>query len=195
MWTSGNAFSEDLLCNIVRRIASIPDLANNIRFIFQRGGIGTTYYKLKDIKNVEMRFFDYLSYTDFLRLMKVPDVVINPMVIDDLGRINCINKEAFFNAKSEMKYIYGGVMKKCVISSPQPSYCYAINHGKTGFICNNIDEWIDCIAECVSNRDMVYRIGMNAYIDIKIRYNVASRVKELFKFLGIDYGGIEHVQS
>lgn len=67
-----------------------------------------------------------------------PDVVLAPLAVDDDAR-------GFNRAKSAIKWIEGTLSGGAVIAQRLDPYADAIDHGETGWLCDDADDWSETL--------------------------------------------------
>ncbi len=75
-----------------------------------------------------------------------------------------LDKNYFNKFKSQCKYLEYSINK---IPAVYSGWFYTdVEHGKTGFLANNEDEWVEYISRLIENKELREQIGDNAYNDV-----------------------------
>ena len=90
----------------------------------------------------------------------------------DIGIAPLVN-EPFNQGKSHIKWMEYSMAGAATVASPVHPYIYPIDgikviqHGKTGLLATNTEQWFESLEQLVTNRDYRKKIAHNAYQDIK----------------------------
>ena len=77
-------------------------------------------------------------------------------------------EESIFNeAKSENKWVEAALVKVPTVASKVGAFDRMIEHGKTGYLCANENEWEENLAKLIEDETVRKRIGNNAYLYCK----------------------------
>ncbi len=114
-------------------------------------------------KQFGMRFshISYVPWREVFSHLQTIDINIAPFETNN----------PFTESKSEIKYIEAALMKIPTIASPIESYCYAIEHGKNGFLASSQKEWHEYLTILILNEQERKRIGQAAYTHTVSRYS------------------------
>lgn len=97
-------------------------------------------------------FQEFDTYEKYLQSLQQCKVVIVP-----ISEIN-----DFSNAKSSIKYLEAGAVGTPVISSPINEMVYSIEHGVTGWLARDEEEWLTSLS-CALTEDYAERVGETAH--------------------------------
>lgn len=77
-------------------------------------------------------------------------------------------EESIFNeAKSENKWVEAALVKVPTVASKVGAFDRMIEHGKTGYLCANENEWEENLTRLIENETLRKRIGNSAYVYCK----------------------------
>lgn len=94
---------------------------------------------------------DYLSHQDMLRHMSRMDIIIAPLV-----------SSPFNDAKSELKIFESALLRIPVVASSTASYSACIEHGVTGYIAQNQDDWEQYLISLITDSSLRNEMGEKA---------------------------------
>ncbi len=83
---------------------------------------------------------------------------------------------AFNRSKSPIKWMESSLFGAAVVASPTV-YGEVIRHGETGFIANNLGDWIEYVSILVENSALRKRIGHRAQREVLMRHSLANPVE------------------
>lgn len=95
----------------------------------------------------------------------------------DIG-IAPLEDNEFNRCKSEIKWEEYSALNIPTAASAVPPYSFAIDHGTTGFLCKNRDEWYQTLSELILNKELRERIGANARNKVKEKYDLDKVIHE-----------------
>ncbi len=98
---------------------------------------------------------DFLPFCDWKELPRlIADVDIN---------IAPLTRTVFNEAKSENKWIEAALVKVPTVASDIGAFAQMVEHGKTGMLCSDVNEWRDVLLELVDKPDLRREVASNAY--------------------------------
>ena len=162
-WAGAQTHEEDIKF-ILPAIKEVLRRNRNVKFYFV-GGVPDCIMKYEH-KRVIKKFgwYDILDYPKRLRQWQF-DIGIAPLVDNNFNR-----------AKSNLRWLeYSALGIPCVAGNVEP-YRKSINHGKTGMLAYETEEWVECLEALIKNVDLRRSIGTAAHKRIKISYNMAKNV-------------------
>jgi glycosyltransferase involved in cell wall biosynthesis len=140
---------------------------------------------LREHKNVEFHFFGLLP--DFLKQERVyyhepVPIMKYPQKITSLNldiMLAPLHDSPFNRAKSNLRVLEAGAMKKPVIATANKNQPYAgtITHGYDGYLTSKPEEWVDYIKLLLGKEPLRKRIGQNLYKTVKKEFNVKDEAK------------------
>lgn len=83
----------------------------------------------------------------------------------------------FNRCKSNLRYLEMSMLKIPTVASNINDYKDTIQHGVTGYLCNNDDEWINTLSLLIENVKLRHKIGNSAYNYICGNYNIKDIAK------------------
>ena len=92
----------------------------------------------------------------------------------------------FIESKSELKYVYAGVLSVPTVASPSQSYKYAITEGYNGLLASNEEEWHDKLEMLIKDELLMRSMGENAYNHVQRNYYpkvMAKTADEIFTYI------------
>jgi len=93
------------------------------------------------------------------------DINLAPL---ETGNIYC-------EAKSELKFFEAALVEVPTVASPTAPLQAAIAHGKTGFLADSGQEWLECLDRLVEQKDLRDKVGRCAFHDVLPRYGPERR--------------------
>ncbi len=90
----------------------------------------------------------------------------------------------FCEAKSELKYIYAGLMKIPSVTSPTDAFRHAITHGENGFLASTVDEWYTHLKTLVTDPALRAAMGNEAHEHVRKFYSpgaLARQANEVYR--------------
>ncbi|MDI2112569.1 glycosyltransferase [Commensalibacter nepenthis] len=107
-------------------------------------------------------FQDRIEWRDTVPLRQLPqelarlDISIAPLEADNV----------FCNAKSELKFFEAALANVCSIVSPTGPLSRCVQHGITGFIANNTEEWEEYLLTLIDDPALRKKMSQEAYHDV-----------------------------
>jgi glycosyltransferase involved in cell wall biosynthesis len=154
---AGHQINLRLIKNVVPKILfEFP----NVVFHFRYGG-----YEIPYLNHKRIIFEDYHKWTninDYPQELKFMNSDINIAPLRDLE---------FNRAKSNLRWLEGSALKIPTVASDVESY-RCIEHGETGFLVKEEDEWYGCLKKLIQSEELRKHIGKMAYQKVKKDYNV-----------------------
>jgi glycosyltransferase involved in cell wall biosynthesis len=165
---AGHQINLRLVKNVVHRIL---DEFPNVVFHFRYGG-----YEIDYLKHDRIIFDDYHKWSnvkDYPQKLKNMNSDINIAPLRDLE---------FNRGKSNLRWLEASALKiPTVASDVEPYKC--IEHGKTGFLAKEEDDWVDYLRRLIEDKDLRTYIGHSAYEKVKADYNVETVAKRYLDVL------------
>lgn len=69
----------------------------------------------------------------------------------------------FNEAKSENKWVEAALVKVPTVASDVGAFAQMIDHGKTGMLCGNEEQWFETLSEMIEQEDARKQLGQRAY--------------------------------
>lgn len=107
-------------------------------------------------------FQDRIEWRDTVPLKQLPqelarfDISIAPLEADNV----------FCNAKSELKFFEAALANVCSVVSPTGPLTRCIQHGVTGFLANNTEEWEQYLLQLIDDSSLRQKMAQDAYHDV-----------------------------
>ena len=133
----------------------------------------------KEFKNVKLLLLGHLDLPEDLeefssKIIKKPFVDWQklPGLISNVD-INIVPiKENIFNAaKSENKWVEASLVKVPTVASNFGALGQSILHGKTGLLCNTLEDWYIELKTLILDKTLRKNLGINAFKFCKEKYN------------------------
>lgn len=131
-------------------------------------------------KKIEVHIFgdvpDYLANLDIIKHDVVP-INMYPQTLKNLNfdiALAPLHDSEFNRAKSNLRVIEYGALKKAVVASGNKNLPYAsvIKHGENGFLAETKEEWVECVSKLIESKELREEFGSNLYKDVKKNYNL-----------------------
>ena len=170
--------------NIIRIIYGSGTNTHNIDFMEAAAAVAET---LKKYPNVRFRYIGYLelpadfddvkdqiehipfcNYTEYLAYLAECDISIAPL-----------ENFIFNDAKSNIKYLEASITKLASVCSPRAAFADAIEQGKTAFLADNKQQWLDAFDALIQDEQLRHNMAAAAYESVTQRYAPASVGKTL----------------
>lgn len=100
------------------------------------------------------------------------DIGIAPLVDNNFNR-----------GKSNLRWLEYSGLKIPTVASPQPDFTRAIEHGKDGFIANDLDDWKKYLRLLIEQPSVREEVGRNAYLKVKRDFNVRKTSQNYLNLL------------
>ena len=77
-------------------------------------------------------------------------------------------EDTIFNeAKSENKWVEAALVKVVTVASDVGAFKRMIEHGNTGFLCKDANEWVETLEMLVNDKSLREKVALNAYNYVK----------------------------
>ena len=137
---------------------------------------------LQEFKNVKLLFIGEIVIHDKLknfypRVKKKPFVHWKklPKLMSKVDiNIAPIKENIFNEAKSENKWIEASLVKVPTVASNFGSFKQILKNGKTGLLCNTIEDWYISLKNLILNENLQKTIAGNAFEICKEKYNTIA---------------------
>ena len=110
-------------------------------------------------------FMPWYELPDFMRTM---DIVLAPLELNS----------RFAAAKSELKYFEAGLVGVPTVATDIPSYRFAIEPGRNGFLCATAADWLHALETLIDNPDLRAQMGNESRQHVLRRYSTRARAPE-----------------
>jgi len=115
--------------------------------------------------------------TDYVRFFKA-NKVLAPKPIFEYGELysTCdvslvpLRGGKFNQSKSSLKVAEAGFSRTAIIASNVTPYKEVIEHGTTGILCSNREEWVDAVASMTKQE--AKRLGDNLYEAVRVDFHI-----------------------
>lgn len=180
VWVSTGGLGKDIIREIINNRDSMGMDFNLI-------AIGGHTKEFEEVKNVET--YPILSEYEMIEKIKGADILLNPMSVSEdieptLRVLSNGNITDFLNCKSEVKYAIAGAAQICLLTSPIENYSKVVKNMENGVIINDDpEEWIKMIEYLFENREIINRIKINAYNEVKNEYTKEVVAKEFYEII------------
>lgn len=118
-------------------------------------------------------------FQDRIELHDWADVELYPWIFKTLNAdigICPLENTQFNSAKSEIKWVEYSALKIPTVSSAVRPYCVAMDHGKTGFVAKDSDEWAGYLSNLIEDEQLRKDVGEEARRRIEDIYDVDKRI-------------------
>lgn len=122
----------------------------------------------------------FISWQDLINIYNIADIHLSPL---ETGNPFC-------EAKSELKYFEGAILKKPIIASATGPFVSAIKNGVNGYIAFNRDDWERYLSMLIENPQHRKEIGENAYSHATDKYSpepMSAHVRHVYSEIINDY--------
>jgi glycosyltransferase involved in cell wall biosynthesis len=158
-WSGGQAHFQDLYM-VKRALEAILDKYPKVKLVI-KGGRFENLFHVKHANRIEWIGWHSDIYTYPLDMRDArADIGICPVVDDRFNR-----------SKSNLKWLEFSALKIPSVCS-KTTYGGSVDYGKTGFIANNFDEWVNCLSKLIESKELRQEIAEKAYNRVKHRYSV-----------------------
>lgn len=107
---------------------------------------------------------DYATYMKRLARCQVNIAPLEPSVFND--------------AKSNIKYLEAAILKLPSVCSSTVEFSRTIEHGKTGFLASNTEEWEALLIRLIEDEDLRFKVGQEAHDHVAAHYTPATVARE-----------------
>lgn len=187
LFTSQGRIGANHLYQIVERMNQNPDKYKDVSIIVVSHQVAQMRSIINEFRHIRKRYWEFMPLMELYGLCKASQLILAPAHIDDLlyTMSDPRYRRFWLNSKSCVKYNFAGAASIPCISSPIQEYKQAIKHEETGFIANEVDEWIHYIDLILEDSELREKIGQAARKDVEDNWHIEKRVKE---FCGIFRG-------
>jgi hypothetical protein len=112
------------------------------------------------------RFYDFMSYEDYLKLMSTCCVSLSP-----------IESRSYMDTKSDAKFLDAASRGVVTLASPVV-YGATIRHRENGLIAERLDDWAPLLAEALRDKGLRLRLARNAWNDVREQRMFADQLPE-----------------
>jgi glycosyltransferase involved in cell wall biosynthesis len=171
-WAGGATHDSDL--NMIKgAILEIVDKYENVEVVIVTGGTVPEYLKHNRIKIYDWHYWKPIDkYPQFLKNMQF-DIGLSPLRDTNFNR-----------SKSNLKWLeYSALKIPAVLSKVEP-YASSVEHGRTGFLCREPEEFVEWLSLLIEREDVRKMVGQRAYEVVKTDFNlsrIAQRYYEILK--------------
>jgi glycosyltransferase involved in cell wall biosynthesis len=163
-WSGGGGHQINL--RLIKNVVPvILDKYPNVVFHFNYGG-----YEIPYLKHKRVIFDDYHTWTNinkYPQRLKDMNADISIAPLRDLE---------FNRSKSNLRWLEASALKiPTIASNVEPYRC--IEHGITGFLVKEEDEWVECLSRLIEDRELRKQMGYMSYEKIKQDFNVETNAK------------------
>jgi glycosyltransferase involved in cell wall biosynthesis len=184
LFTSQGRIGSLMFRRIVERMNQNPEKYKNVNLISVTAGVAQIRSIINEFRNVKKSYYEWMNVREFYGLVKGCQLIIAPGEVGDLDYIVSADMQPLWlDAKSCVKYTLAGAARIPCIASPMREYALAIKNGVNGLIAENIDEWMDCIDNLLTNANLREDIGREARADVEMNWEARIRAKQLVDIL------------
>lgn len=116
--------------------------------------------------------FDFVSWKKLPELIAKVDINLMPL------------EDTFFHAcKSENKWMEAALVKVPTIASSNSELAEAIEDGRTGYLCGNLEEWEMKLQRLVDDKGLRDKLAENAHVKVLERYTTFGLEDDVEKVL------------
>ena len=159
-WAGGATHDGDL--NMVKRaILNIANKHKNVEFIFITGGNNPEFLTHPRIRLLDYHHWRPINkYPQYLKSFNF-DISISPLRDTNFNR-----------AKSHLKWLEFSALKVPMVASNVEPYRKAIEHGKTGFLCDDPSDFETYLDILIKREKFRRNMGQAAYTEVKQNHNL-----------------------
>lgn len=156
-WAGGGSHIDDL--EYIEQVVNLMlDKFTNIEFVFL-GGVIPSLRNKKRVSGL-YKWYPINEYPQMIKDLQI-DIAIAPL------RDNLFNR-----AKSNLRWLEYSALKLPTVASDVEPYRKCIEHGKTGFLAVEPEQWVDYLSELICDESFRKKIGKQAYDEVKSKFNV-----------------------
>lgn len=142
-------------------------LASNprVRLVLFKGTLAIEEFPMFDA------VIDQIEWRDLVPLEQLPleyarfDINLAPL---ETGNVFC-------ESKSSLKYFEAALVHVPTVASPTQPFAQAIDHGRTGFLAADVDQWRDVLISLVESPELREKIAHQAFVDSVQRFGPVQR--------------------
>ena len=185
LFTSEGRIGTMMLNRICERMSLTPEKYKGCRIICVCSQVAMLRAAINKWRGIEKVYFERVPLFEYYGIYKMSDLVLAP---GEPGDLNYFLEEAdqpeWLASKSCVKYTVAGAAGIPCIASPWlKEYEMAITHGETGYIANEIDEWMQYIDLMMVDSDKRIEIGNKARMDVIKNWHIHNRAEEFANIL------------
>jgi len=114
-----------------------------------------------------------LRYDDYMKAISQIDIMVVPLE----------KNNEFAKCKSEVKFLEAAILGKPTIASNTAGYAEIIEHGITGFVAENEDQWYELMSRLIADAELRKTVGQNAREYVLGNATTLAKAKALSKFI------------
>ncbi len=181
LFTSEGRIGALMLYRIVEFMNQYINRYKDINIISVTNGVAQVRSIINKFRNIKKTYYERLSLTDFYKVCKSVDLILSPGEIGDLDyMVPREIQQNWLDSKSCVKYTLAGASSiPCIVSKNMREYRQSVQHEKTGFIAESLEEWVKYIDLLHNDREFGKKIGEEARKDIEENYNLEKRSLEM----------------
>lgn len=155
-------------------LLKVLDSLNDRRIVFEVVGDGHYFQEARErasemAKNITVSFIGWMD----------PKEMPAYIAAIDVGLYCLTNRDRFAESKSPTKLFEYMACAKPTVSSNFGEAARFIDHGETGFLASEFDEFVECCRALVHDPNLRVSMGRNARAKIDHEYNISVGVKRL----------------
>src|SRR3990172_9088201 len=169
---------------IVERMHQNVDKYKNVNFICLSHAVANIRSVVNKFRGIKKTYLEYMPLTFYYRLAAAVDMIIAPGDEVDLDyMLEKAIQRPWLDSKSCHKYTLAGAASIPCIASPMADYKDAIKHGETGYIANDLDEWMTYLDKLLEDKEFRIQMGRAAKRDNNENWGIYKRTEELVQNL------------
>jgi len=178
--TSQGRIGALMIYHIMEKMNETPEKYKNVNMIFIANQVSQIRSIINKFRNVKKIYKEFMPLKDFYSAVKSVDLILSPGEVGDLDyMIPRTQQQDWLDSKSCVKYTLAGAVGLPSISTKyMAEYANSVKHGETGFLAGEVEEWIQYIDLCISDRELTSKIGTAARKDMEENYDVKIRANE-----------------
>lgn len=169
-WVGGASHSGDLRL-VKDAIYKLLDRYRNIEIYFHMGGLPEKWMLDRPRFHAFRKWFTIDKYPQGFARYSF-DIGLAPLRDTEFNR-----------SKSNLRFLEFSALKIPTVCSRMQTYEHDIEHGKTGMLAGEVDEWVDALAYLIKNERARKKMGERAYNYVKKKYDVKRIAKRYVKVL------------
>ena len=166
---SGSITHNDDIETIIPALIKILQEFKNVKLLF----VGEI-----DIHEKLEKFYSRIIKKRFIKWNKLPELISNVDI-----NIAPLKETIFNEAKSENKWTEAALVKVPTVASNFGAFKQIIKNGKTGLLCNTIEDWYISLKNLIVNKNLHKTIAENAFEFCKEKYNSIKTSRNLSNYI------------
>jgi glycosyltransferase involved in cell wall biosynthesis len=185
LFTSEGRIGTMMLNRICERMSQTPEKYKDCRIICLSSQVALLRSAINKWRGIEKVYFERVPLYEYYGMYKMSNLILAPGEPGDLNYfLEATDQPTWLASKSCLKYtIAGAASLPCIASPWLKEYEMAMTHGETGYLANEIDEWMQYIDLLINDPSKCKEIGHKAREDVIKNWHIYARAEQFANIL------------